>query len=241
MSKKIVIDPGHGGSDPGAVKFGLLEKAINLDIALQLKSKLANFADVTLTRSNDTFISLSNRAALANKIGADLFISIHVNAGGGTGFESYVYLNSSMENEHISQVIHQDTANFYKTKGFMNRGLKKANFAVLRETHMPAVLLENLFIDTQADVIKLKDPRFRVEIAGAIASGVIKALNLQEAPLPTSQPTAKPTPLPNHWAEGDFQKLVKAELVQNRHNLDSSVTWGEVSTLLARLLDKLKL
>lgn len=238
MSKKIIIDPGHGGSDPGATGFGLQEKIINLDIALHLKSKLANFADVTLTRSSDTFISLPKRTALANKLGADFFISIHVNAGGGTGFESFVFTNASTESVRLREVIHKEVAAFYKANGFIDRGRKKANFAVLRESHMPSVLLENLFIDTKSNVTKLSDPRFREQIAGAIAGGVIKALKLQGS-VPT--PTPQPTTLPEHWANPYFQKLVKAGLVQEQHNLDSSVTWGEMSSVLAKLLDKLNM
>ena len=245
MSKKIVIDPGHGGSDSGAGGYGLQEKNLNLDIALHLRSKLANYADISMTRTSDTFVSLSDRAAFANKAAADFFISIHINAGGGTGFESYTYINAIAENEHLREIIHKQAAAFYTANGVPDRGMKKANFAVLRETHMPSVLLENLFIDTQADAQKLKDPVFRENIAAAIADGVIKALNLQgPIPQPTPQPTLQPPPPvipPGHWAGADFERLVKAGLVQGQHNLDTAVTWGEMSATLARLLDKLGL
>lgn len=242
MSKKVVIDPGHGGNDSGTVGFGLQEKDINLDIALQLRTKLAHFADVTLTRSSDIFISLSERAAIANKLAADFFISIHVNAGGGTGFESYVYINANEETEHLHDIIHKNVADFYKINGFIDRGQKNANFAVLRLTNMPAVLLENLFIDEPTDVAKLKDARFRTKISEAISTGVIKSLNLMgTTPLPIPQPTIQPSLIPNHWAKEDFQKLIEAGLVQDQHNLDSFVTWGELSATLGRLLDKLNL
>ena len=242
MSKRIVIDPGHGGSDSGAVGYGLQEKNINLDIALHLQSKLANYADVSLTRNSDTFISLSDRAAYANKIAAHFFISIHVNAGGGTGFESFTYTDNNAEDEHLREIIHKQAAVFYAANGFPDRGMKKANFAVLRETHMPSVLLENLFIDTQADAQKLKNPAVRKNIAAAIADGVIKALSLQgSVPQPTPQPTLPPIIPPGHWAGPDFERLMKAGLVQGQHNLEAAVTWGEMSATLARLLDKLGL
>lgn len=241
MSKKIVIDPGHGGNDPGAEGFGLQEKNITLDIALKLRAKLAHYADITMTRSSDVFISLSERAAIANRIGADYFIAVHVNAGGGTGFESYTFTNGSAEGEKIREIIHKEVAAYYQANGFPDRGMKKADFAVLRNTHMPSVLLENLFIDTQADAQKLKDPSFREGAAQAMANGLIKALNLQGQTQPPA-PTPTPTPVPSpHWAAADFARLQKAGLVNSDHNLDSPVTWGEMSAVLARLLDKLNM
>lgn len=233
MSKKIVIDPGHGGDDPGAMGFGLQEKNLTLDIAVKLREKLANYADVKLTRTGDTSVSLSERAAQANRMGADFFISLHVNAGGGTGFESYIYTNAGAETQRIGQTVHNEVAGFYAANGFPDRGLKKAGYTVLKKTLMPALLLENLFLDRQSDSGKLKDPVFRQNIAAAIANGVIKALNLQEQP-------EQPGP-PPHWAREDFIRLVQAGLVKGQHNLDTAVTWGEMSAVLARLLDKLGL
>lgn len=158
-----------------------------------------------------------------------------MNSGGGTGFESYVYTNAIAENERLRGIIHKEAAAFYLANGFPDRGMKKANFAVLRDTKMPSTLLENLFIDTAADAEMLKDPNFCKKIAGAIADGLIKALDLHNGN------TVPGTPYPPHWADADFQRLVKAGLVQNQHNLNSPVTWGEFSAVVARLLDKLKL
>ena len=171
MVQKIVIDPGHGGTDTGANGFGLQEKTINLDIALKLMEKLRNYADISMTRNTDVFVSLPDRAKLANKVGANLFLSIHSNAGGGTGFESYIYNAAATENQQLREVIHEEVAVFYAQSGFVDRGMKKANFEVIRLASMPSVLLENLFIDTKSDADKLKDPAFRTAIAGAIASG----------------------------------------------------------------------
>ena len=225
----IVIDPGHGGSDPGATGFGLQEKNINLDIAQRVRNKLGNFADVNLTRNSDVFISLSDRAAYANRAGADLFVSLHVNAGGGTGFESYVYPDASSGTRDITRDIYETMSGFYRSKGFPARGFKEANFAVLRETDMSALLLENLFIDNQKDADMLKLPEFRAEIAGEIAGGIIKALNLVEAPQPQE---------PGHWAAEYFKRLQDAGLVNSEHNLDSGVTWGEFSAVVIRLMDR---
>lgn len=232
MEKKIVLDPGHGGEDPGAVGFGLEEKNINLDIARRVRTKLTNYADVQLTRTSDTFVSLAQRANFSNKFGADLFLSIHVNAGGGTGFEDYIYSKALQETKKIREELHKEMAAFYKAQGFPDRGMKEANFAVLRETKSPAILLENLFIDRSEDAVKLVDPAFREGIAEAIAKGVIRVMDLDAG---ASQPKN------SHWAEKDFDRLKSAGLVFNDHDLNSNITWGEFVSVIARLLDKFTL
>lgn len=177
---KICIDPGHGGSDPGAVGSGLREKDLTLDIAVKTRDALRPYAaDVYLTRDTDVDLELADRAAIANRLGADYFCSIHVNAGGGTGFESYVYAEASEDSRALRSKIHSRLSQFYKAWGFADRGQKSANFAVLRLTAMPAVLLENLFIDRNLDVTNLAEPTFRMAIAEAIALGLVDALELR--------------------------------------------------------------
>ncbi len=230
MTKKIVIDPGHGGYDTGAIGFGLQEKNINLDIALRLRGMLANTADISLTRSSDIFVSLSERAAFANRMGADLFVSLHVNAGGGTGFESFIYNYAMAETIFVRETIHKSIADFYILNGFPDRGMKKAEFAVLKQTLMPAVLLENLFIDNQKDAAKLREPEFLGRIAGAVAEGISKALNLVTTPPIVQQP---------NWAEENYTRLKREGVILGDHDLDAPVTWGEVSAIIARVLDKI--
>ncbi len=234
MAPKIVIDPGHGGHDPGAQGYGLQEKNINLDIALKIQNKLVNYADVSLTRDSDVFVSLSDRAAVANRKGADLLVSVHVNAGGGTGFESYIYPAASPASREITRDIHRAAAEFYLSAGFLDRGFKEANFAVLRETDMPAILTENLFIDTKEDAARLQDPLFRDKIAAATVNGIIKALDMAPQQPAPQQPEAPP-----HWAVEYFKRLRDEGLVDSSHNLDAPVTWGEFSAVISRLLDKL--
>lgn len=228
MTKLIVLDPGHGGTDPGAVGNGLVEKNITMDLARLVQKKLAGVADVVLTRNSDVFISLSDRSDRANKVKADFFVSLHVNAGGGTGFESYIYTAASAGAVDLQNIVHQETAAYYSRLAFPDRGKKRANFAVLRQAAMPAMLVENLFIDNKNDAGKLKDPAFLDGAADAISNGIIKALG--EQPPPTQPP---------HWAQKDFARIRQAGLVSGEHNLDSGVTWGEMSAVMARLLDKL--
>src|SRR5690606_13795090 len=126
---KIFIDPGHGESDPGAVYGGLQEKNLTLDIADRIKRILENdYTDVQLkmSRTGDVYVGLSERAAMANKWGADLFVSIHINAGGGTGFESFVYSGGASKKSYTAQDhIHREVMRRLQVK---DRGKKSANF-----------------------------------------------------------------------------------------------------------------
>src|SRR5436190_9151165 len=93
MATLVVIDPGHGGHDPGAEGNGLSEAKLTLAISKHIRRRLERdfVVDVKLTRTDDTFVGLSERAAFANNLGADYFVSVHINSGGGTGYESYVH------------------------------------------------------------------------------------------------------------------------------------------------------
>ncbi|SEF64798.1 N-acetylmuramoyl-L-alanine amidase [Paenibacillus sp. UNC499MF] len=177
----IVIDAGHGGTDSGASGSGLLEKNLTLALALQVRDRLVNgyAANVKLTRSTDVFVALSERANLANGWGAAYFVSIHINAGGGQGFESYVYPGTSGGVTGQKRTIVHDTVfKYLSTLGVADRGKKEADFAVLRETDMSAVLLENLFIDNAVDGKLLGNSDVLQNLANAIGDGVAKAMGL---------------------------------------------------------------
>lgn len=192
---KVFINPGHGGTDPGAVGNGLREKDIVLSIGKKIVELLKYYdVQVKLFRSNDTFYSLDRICKEANDWKADLFVSVHVNAGGGTGFESYIYNGSvSSKTRTYQNTIHDEIMK--KISNVRDRGKKRANFAVLRGTKMPAILTENLFIDTKADAAKLKDSKFIDAIAKGHANGIIRALGLKKKakPAQSSKPDAKPT------------------------------------------------
>lgn len=188
----IVIDPGHGGEDPGAVCHGMIEKDITLKLARLVAAELATYqARVITTRDGDATVSLGARVNLANTEGADYFCSLHINAGGGSGFESYVHPDASKRTEELRRVIHQEVAKFCKASGFPDRGMKYANYAVLRETKMPSVLLENLFIDNSRDAAALKQEDFLQQLASAIARGLAAALGLPLASSPAWDPQGR--------------------------------------------------
>ncbi|WP_312093315.1 N-acetylmuramoyl-L-alanine amidase [Niallia sp.] len=175
---KIFIDPGHGGSDSGAVGNGLVEKNITWNIAQQISNILQNeYEDIAIlmSRTGDSTVSLSERTDAANKWNADFYLSIHINAGGGTGFESYIYPGVGTPTLTYQQAIHRQ---IIEETGFNDRGMKSANFHVLRETDMPALLTENGFVDTMLDANQLKDSNFIAKIARGHVNGLEKAFSL---------------------------------------------------------------
>ena len=175
----MVIDPGHNYStvDTGAVGNGLREQDITFLVASKLKPILeANGFRVIMTRNQitdnvdttSTSASLARRAQIANTSGADFFVSIHCNAGGGTGTETY-YFNGSEEGLRAASAVQNRLT---ETVGLTDRGVKAAGFAVLRQTAMTAVLVETAFIDTAADAAVLASEDGQQRYAIAIAQGI---------------------------------------------------------------------
>lgn len=189
MPDKIVMwDPGHGGTDSGAVGNGLREKDIVLRIALEASRRLmAEYDGVTslLTRSTDVFIELTARTDIANKAEADVFVSIHCNSGGGAGgFESYIYNGTTDQTTvTLQQVLHSEIMSRLKPFSVNDRGQKKANFHVLRQTSMPAILTENLFVDVVSDAAKLNNPDVIEALVSGHVAGVAKTLGLVKKPV----------------------------------------------------------
>lgn len=173
---KLFLDPGHGDSDSGAVGNGLLEKDLTLSIALKIREILANeYNDVVvkMSRTGDTFPSLNQRTNDANNWGATFFLSIHINSGGGTGFETFTYPGVT---KIYQNAIHDE---IMKIVGLTDRGKKQQDLHVLRESNMSAVLTENGFIDSTNDSAKMKDSNWINAVARAHVVGLEKAFNLQ--------------------------------------------------------------
>jgi len=217
---KIVLDPGHGGKDPGAVGYTKknYEKTIALDIALKLKERLEKDLDVEviLTRDKDEFVSLQERTEIANSNGADLFVSIHINAHNSSkahGIEVY-YLSTAKtdearavealensvvydyeggeeavkkyddlafiladmaQNEHLEESYQQSVKlqNYLVDEtGAYDRGVKQANFYVLRGAFMPAVLLELGYITNKEEEKKLVKSNYQNTLIDAIFKGI---------------------------------------------------------------------
>ncbi|GHJ50258.1 hypothetical protein Cs7R123_76000 [Catellatospora sp. TT07R-123] len=178
---KVYLDPGHGGTDAGAVANGLQEKTLTLNIALQTRDILkANWnVDVRMSRTTDITRSLVYRTDDANAWGATIFVSIHINAGGGTGFESYRYPGVGATTQRLQSTVHSNVLSQMRTiSSITDRGLKSADLHVLRESAMPAVLTENLFIDTVANANLLKRADFITATARGHANGIAAFLGL---------------------------------------------------------------
>lgn len=182
----IVIDPGHNynGTDTGAVGNGLREQDITYYIAEKLKPLLENNGfRVIMTRNSvkdnvsteSVSASLSRRAEIANRNGADLFVSIHCNAGGGTGSETY-YCTGSSDGKVFATFIQDGIT---ESVGLRDRGVKNARYAVLRNTNMTAVLVETAFIDSASDAAYLGSDAHRQEFAEGIAKGICNYVGIE--------------------------------------------------------------
>ncbi len=169
---KVFIDPGHGGKDNGASGFGNLEDEINLQISNKVAQILrSKNIEVKLSRESDVYLSLGERANLANKYGGDVFISIHQNASENStanGIETYYHNNKVGEKSYSSKI--QDNT-ISETKG-KDRGVKSANFAVLREANMPSSLFEGGFLSNEEESLKLASEEYQNKIATGIAKGI---------------------------------------------------------------------
>lgn len=216
--KRIVLDPGHGGKDPGAVgKKGTREKDVNLAVCLKLKQLLEKELGVTvlMTRSDDRFVSLSDRTKYANENKADLFVSVHTNASESRkakGLETY-YLSTAVTSEaRAVEALENDVVELYEGKGerqkyddlafilsdlsqtehlensnnlaffvqqnlisgtkSMDRGVKQANFYVLRGAFMPSILIEMGFISNLEEEALLGNKSYQDRLARTIFEGI---------------------------------------------------------------------
>src|SRR5699024_395226 len=178
---RIFVDEGHGERDPGSQANGIKEKDITLKIAKKVQQYLGEYRGVSvkMSRTGDSYPNLTQRTNAANAWGADLFLSIHINAGGGTGYEDYIYstISSSSTTGKIQTDIHHEVM---KKINMKDRGKKKANLHVLRESSMPAVLTENGFIDHRSDASKMKSQSWINDVARGHVNGIAKAFNLEK-------------------------------------------------------------
>lgn len=177
VSGTVVIDAGHGGKDPGATSYtGNYEKTANLSIARKVASHLENRGvRVIMTRNSDTFIELNERAAIANRAGADLFVSIHCDSHptrSQNGYTIYVARSASWSSKKIGAAIEQSMGQ----TGLSNKGMRNQDFRVLVKTACPAVLIECGYLTNPSEASLLYDSSFQDRIARAIANGIVASL-----------------------------------------------------------------
>jgi N-acetylmuramoyl-L-alanine amidase len=172
----VCVDPGHGGRDPGAIGYQpveLLEKDVNLAVATLLEGALEAAGHcVMMTRRYDRTLSLPARANHANRRGADLFVSVHANAAAhhsAEGMEVFHFPGSPVGMATATAVL---TAMLAACPGHRDRGVKTANFSVLRLTRMPAILVELEFLTHPGQLAFLAKLTNQAALALAIADGV---------------------------------------------------------------------
>ncbi|MEH7276219.1 N-acetylmuramoyl-L-alanine amidase, partial [Neobacillus vireti] len=194
QSIKVFLDPGHGGYDPGAVYGPYHEADLNLAVAKKVESILSTRGyQVYMSRHNDTALGLLDRPQMANDLAADIFVSIHTNATAGgptsvTGIESYYYefdpdypskINQDMHDnsERIARSVTLTTLiqdNMVSYTGAVDRGIDGNTLAVIRESAMPATLVEMGFINNSSDRQKLFTDSYQNKLAQAIADGIVE-------------------------------------------------------------------
>lgn len=179
----VVIDPGHGGSEPGAESGGILEKDINLSISLKVNALLKSKNIKTyIMREDDSFVGLYERAYIANDLNATLFLCIHNNAyyASYKGTETLYSPNSpNSPSGFSSKRFAQNTQNnLVNALGTNNRGIvERPNLVVLKATSMPAILAEIAFMTNKDEFARLQSESFQNKAAQALCDSVIQALN----------------------------------------------------------------
>ena len=182
---RVMVDPGHGGGDAGAQgPHGGKEAAVNLAVSLKLRDKLESLgADVRMTRETDRKVShpgatqqeeLRARVKLANQWPAQVYVSVHSNSAANAsahGTETYHSRNASRASRQLAAAVQPEMV---KATGFRDRGVKSANFHVIKNTSMPAILVETGFISNAVEEKHLLDPAVQDRMAQAITNGVEK-------------------------------------------------------------------
>lgn len=193
MAHKIFLDSGHGGKDGGAQGNGLSEKTLNLAIVKKIAQKLQTYngVEVLLSRDTDKYLSLAERTNMANKWGADILISVHINSApdpSANGFESFIYNGTvSQKTIALQNVLHEEIMR--QIAGVRDRGKKRGNLHMVRESAMPAILTENLFIVNRADSERLKSEQFLDRLATGHVIGLEKFLGLKKSIDPPRETT----------------------------------------------------
>src|SRR5574344_518512 len=173
--KVVVLDAGHGGSDYGAIRAGINEKDINLDVTKRVEAILKSKGVIVyMTRDNDIFVSLQQRCVITAAKNPDIFVSIHVNSctsENATGLETHYYHEGSIP---LAKTVHSSLVSTVKSP---DRGLLKNRFYVINHTSIPSILVEIGFISSPKERAELVGEYRKNQTAQAIAEGIIKYLN----------------------------------------------------------------
>lgn len=244
---KIVLDAGHGGSDPGAVGVnGLYEKTVNFDVVNRVKAILEGRGyEVALTRDSDIYLSLAQRVAITNSLAPDLFVSVHANAHTNPSINGSLVLyydkdypqadyppSDAMaaltpESKRLAQLV-QDA--MVKSAGTVDRGLVPSAVYVARMGSVPSILVETAFLSNAEDAASLADADFRQKLAAGIAVGI-------EAYKALEKPGAFADVSLSHWANEAILKLKNKGILEGeagKYYPERALTRAEFVTMLER-------
>lgn len=167
----VILDAGHGGKDKGRITDQYFEKHYTLDVAVRVKALLEKEnLKVVMTRTRDRTVSLEDRALEANLWARSIFVSIHFNAHSNPRYRGIETFYLSPSGKTLAAAIQRS---LIRRTGTKNRGIKTANFYVLRETRMPAALVEGGFMSNPTDLALILNPAYRQKIAEAIVEGIL--------------------------------------------------------------------
>lgn len=202
MVKRVCIDPGHGGDDPGAIGFGTEEEDVALDVGMKLMGALGRCGvSVKITRTRDTRPSLARRCEISNDFAADRFVSCHFDASASPTAKGMSLLYVSPAGKALAGAIYDRINNLTP---WTDRGLKfRDDLYVLKGTNAPAVIVEGDFLTNSEAHALIKKAAWRTVLAETIAKGVCKDLGVDykapvvAAPAPVvAPPPAPPAPAP---------------------------------------------
>ena len=206
----VILNPGHYmPNDPGAVGNGLREAEVNVAIANRIAGMALKYGfNAVIVREK----TLYDICRVANSFrGAALFYSIHSNAGGGTGYECYTIAGYAPP-DRLRRASRVDVVAYLARYGFRDRGAKYANFFVLRNTTAPAILVENLFVDTWTDAQRLKDSQFLDGLALAHTTGIAKALGVWKEEMTVEKRYQTLAEVPE-WGRATIQMLIEGKVL----------------------------
>lgn len=234
---KIFIDPGHGGTDPGARANGLEEKSLTLAISLKIREFLLEYENVQIrmSRDRDSSVTLQQRSSMANSWGADYFVSVHINAGGGEGYEDYIYTSPSRASVANQNIMHEE---IIKHTSMVDRGKKRSNFHVVRATTMPAILTENGFIDNDRDAAKLRQSSFIERIARGHVNGLVRIFGLKRKTPPIAE--RKLTGMIPNWSDWQWRETEAIFKKAREQGILSSDEWEKKAADKSLTFDELE-
>lgn len=174
----VMLDPGHGGKDPGAIGVGgLKEVDVIMPIAKRVEAILERQGvAVKMTRTSDYFVGLDERVVMSRRAGANIFVSIHANSLDGrpdvNGLETYHYNIG----QSLADTVHRNVVSYVNSKGFYlnDRRVRSARFLVLRKSSIPAILVETGYLTSEAESARLRNPEYQRVMAEGIARGILE-------------------------------------------------------------------